>query len=155
MQIKVFEHDAHFYLHRACRDRFEPEPFCRGHRDVFKFKFRLYVEQTRSEAFEKALWFGRPALYLYFMVSRLEGHNPDAVASNRVPALAVGLPHLELELGPAADSFALVVKVEGMIPDSKLVDFVLHLFIGLACVLAVDQSPVESALDLKLAESPA
>jgi hypothetical protein len=138
MQIKIFEHDPHFYLHRASRYRFKPEPLCRGHSDVFKFKFRFYVEQTRSQAFEKALRFGRPALYLHFVVSGLEGHNPDTVPSNRVPAFTVGLPHFELELGPAADGFALVVKVEGMIPDSKLVDFVLHLFIGLACVLPVD-----------------
>jgi hypothetical protein len=154
MKVEIFQNNADFDFDGSCRFSFKPESLRTRHTNVFEFKLRLDSKQIGSKLFKETLWLWCPTLDQHLVIARFKWYNPNTIPSNGVSTFVVSLPNLKLEFGPAANSLALVMEIEGVIPHSELIYLVSYFLIGLSCVLAIDQSPVKSALDLELTKSP-
>ena len=82
MKLEVFKNYSDIDFDRARCLSFKAEPFSSRKEHIFEDKFRLDPKQACLKLFEKALWFWRPALDLYLVLSWLKWDHAYAVAGH-------------------------------------------------------------------------
>ena len=109
MQVKVFENDANVDLNSACSLTMHSKSFLARKEHVFELKYWSDAKKVSCHLAQGTLGSRGPALDLHAVLARLEGNDSNAVACNRVAAMAVSLPDLNRDLGPTSHRLTLIV----------------------------------------------